>query len=166
MCGSGKEPLSFFMGLYNLIEKIKEKIVIPLQGLGYELVDIEIAKKFGQENLTIFIDKQCGIQLDDCEKVHHVIDPIIEELDPFTDAYVLNVSSPGLDRPFKTQRDFERNYNKDIEIKLLSPLKGKKYLEGKLLSRNDTFTIIHTKNGEVKIENNKINFTRPLVKFE
>lgn len=149
-----------------MTEKIKEKIIIPLRELGYELVDIETAKKFGQENLTIFIDKPDGIQLDDCEKAHLLIDPIIEELDPFDETYILNVSSPGLDRPFKTQRDYERNYNKNVEIKLLAPLKGKKYLAGKLISKDDTFTTIHTKIGETKIENSKINFTRPLVKFE
>jgi len=162
--GVAKAALIFY-GETILIEKIKEKIIAPLQELGYELIDIETAKKFGQENLTIFIDKPEGIQLDDCERAHLAIDPIIEEIDPFTDTYVLNVSSPGLDRPFKTQRDFERNYNKNIEIKLLAPIKGKKYLEGKLISKDDTFITIQTKIGETKIENSKINFTRPLVKF-
>ncbi|MCL2555770.1 MAG: ribosome maturation factor RimP [Firmicutes bacterium] len=149
-----------------MIDKIKNKIVIPLQELGYELVDIEVTKKFGQENLTIYIDKPEGIQLDDCEKAHHLIDPIIEEIDPFDETYILNVSSPGLDRHFKTQRDFERNYNKNIEIKLISPLKGKKYIEGILINRDDKFIVLKTKQGETKLENTKINFARPLVKFE
>lgn len=164
--GVANVPLSFFMGKHIVIEKIKEKIIVPLEEIGYELVDVEVLKKFGQENITIYIDKPSGIQLDDCEKAHHLIDPLIEEIDPFEDTYILNVSSPGLDRHFKSQRDFERNYDKDIEIKLNAPLKGKKYLEGKLVKRDDASITLVTKNGEIKLENTKINFVRPLVKFE
>ena len=149
-----------------LIENLKTVLIPALGQIGYELVDIEFAKKYGQDNLTIYIDCPLGITFEDCEKAHAEVDKIMDELDPLEGAYVLNVSSPGLDRHFKTQRDFERNYNREVEIKLNAPIKGKKYLEGVLVARDENCVIIKQGGLEVKTENTKINFVRPLVKFE
>ena len=147
---------------------VADALTPVIENLGYELVDIEFDKKYGQDNLTVFIDKvPQGVSLDDCEKVHYTIDPILDELNPTADApYVLNVSSPGLDRPFKTQRDYERNYGKEVEIKLYAQLKGKKIYEGELVTRTENYVVITDGKEEIKIESNKIAFVRPLVKFE
>ena len=149
-------------------EKIFEKINPTVEALGYEIVDVEYIKKGSDATLTVYIDKvPVGISLDDCEKVSIAIDPLLDELNPTNDEpYTFNVSSPGLDRPFKKQRDFERNYGKEVEIKLYAPMQGKKIFEGVLISHNDNVTEIELDGKQVKIENSKIAIARPLVKFE
>ena len=144
------------------IRKFVEKIAAPM---GIEIVDIALNEK--QAQLTIFIETESGVDLDTCEKFHNAIIDPIDELDPsFGDAYTLNVSSPGLDRPFKTQRDFERNLGKEVEIKLYSPLKGKKFLEG-VLSAFDENNITVEVNGEsLKLPRNRIAKINKAIKFE
>ncbi|MCI9031233.1 MAG: ribosome maturation factor RimP [Clostridia bacterium] len=138
-----------------------------IEELGYEIVDIEFVKKYGQMNLTVFIDIPRGVTLDDCELVHNAVNPILDEADPIKDAYVLNISSPGLDRPFKRQRDFERNYGKEVEVKLYAPLRGKKLYEGILKEKTENFIIIETPDKEdLKLEMTRIALVRPLVRFE
>lgn len=148
-------------------QSVIEKIQPTVTALGYEIVDVEFEKKNGEDNLTIFIDIPTGVSLDDCEKVHYAVDPLLDELDPTAGKpYILNVSSPGLDRPFKKQRDYERNYGKEVEIKLYAPLKGKKVYEGVLVTRDENSLTLNLGKEEIKIENNKIAIARPLVKFE
>lgn len=152
----------------DVVEKTDRAIRATIEGLGYEIVDIEFVKKGDDNNLTVYIDIPRGVSLDDCETVHNAINPIMDELDPTEGkAYILNVSSPGLDRPFKKQRDFERNYGREVEIKLYAPLKGKKYYEGVLKEKTENAVIVETEKGEtVTIEDNRIVYTRPLVRFE
>lgn len=148
-------------------QSVIEKIQPTVTALGYEIVDVEFEKKNGEDNLTIFIDIPSGVSLDDCEKVHYAVDPLLDELDPTAGKpYILNVSSPGLDRPFKKQRDYERNYGKEVEIKLYAPLKGKKVYDGVLVARDENSLTLNLGKEEIKIENNKIAIARPLVKFE
>lgn len=145
-----------------------DKINPTVESLGYEIVDVEYLTKNNESTLTVYVDKVPeGISLDDCEKVSIAIDPLLDELNPTNDKpYTLNVSSPGLDRPFKKQRDFERNYNKEVEVKLYAPMLGKKIYEGVLISHDANVTLIKAQNKEIKIENSKIAVVRPLVKFE
>ncbi len=152
----------------KITDKIFEKINPTIEGLGYEIVDVEFVKKGADATLTVYIDNlPDGVSLDDCEKVSIAIDPLLDELNPTNDEpYTLNVSSPGLDRPFKKQRDFERNYGKEVEIKLYAPMQGKKIYEGVLVSYNENVTEIEIDGNQVKIENTKIAIARPLVKFE
>lgn len=152
----------------KITDKIFEKINPVVENLGYEIVDVEFIKKGTDATLTVYIDHvPVGVSLDDCEKVSVAIDPVLDELNPTNDEpYTLNVSSPGLDRPFKKQRDFERNYGKEVEIKLYAPMMGKKIYEGTLISHNENVTEIECEGKQVKIENNKIAIARPLVKFE
>lgn len=152
----------------KITDKVYEKINPTIIQLGYEIVDVEFVKKGNDATLIIYIDNvPTGISLDDCEKVSVAIDPLLDELNPTNDEpYTLNVSSPGLDRPFKKQRDFERNYGKEVEIKLYAPMQGKKIYEGTLISHNENVTEIECEGKQIKIENNKIAIARPLVKFE
>ncbi len=151
----------------NVSELTKNAVSPVLTQMGYELVDVEYAKQYGQMTLTVYIYKPGGVDLNDCEKVSHALDPVIDELNPTGDEpYSFNVSSPGLDRPFKTQRDFERNYGEEVEVKLYAPLRGKKSYEGVLKEKNEnTFTVI-CDGKEVVIECAKAAYVRPLVKFE
>ena len=78
----------------------------------------------------------------------------------------MNISSPGLDRPFKKQRDFERNYGREVKVKLYAPLMGKKNYEGVLKEKTDSTVTIETENGEIKLEMTRVALVRPLVRFE
>jgi ribosome maturation factor RimP len=80
--------------------------------------------------------------------------------------YTLNVSSPGLDRPFKTERDFERNLKKEVELKLYAPLKGKKFLEGVLTEFDENSVTIDTGKEQLKIARNKIAKINKAIKFD
>ena len=94
-------------------------------------------------SLTLVIDAPGGVDLVLCEKFHRAVDAPLDELDPtFGAAYTLNCSSPGLDRPFRTERDFERHLGEAVEVRLYAPVGGKKHYEGKLVSFADgTVTI-------------------------
>ncbi len=119
-------------------ETVNEFLQPIVEGLGYEIVDVEYAKKPNGMNLTIFIDSPNGIKIEDCEKVHSAIDVPLDELDPTNGAgYTLNVSSPGLDRPLSTDKDLNRNLNQMVEISLYSKINGKKQYAGVLCSYSD-----------------------------
>ena len=151
----------------KIADKVFAKINPVVTELGYEIVDVEYVSKNLDNSLTIYIDKvPQGISLDDCEKVSLAIDPLLDELNPTNDVpYTLNVSSPGLDRPFKKQRDYERNYGKEVEVKLYAPILGKKVYEGVLISHGEFVTELECDGKQVNIENSKIAIVRPLVKF-
>lgn len=98
----------------------------------------EIVFKQGRNpSLTVYLDtpREGGIDLDTCEAFHNAADPVLDDLDPtYGQPYTLNISSPGLDRPFKKDTDFLRNIGKKVEVKLYAPLKGQKFFEAVLVS--------------------------------
>jgi ribosome maturation factor RimP len=115
-------------------------------GLNIEIVEV-VFKNSKNPSLTVFIDKEGGVDLDTCELFHNSIDAPLDELNPYDGPYTLNVSSPGLDRPFKTERDFTRNLGKEVEVKLYASVAGKKFLEG-VLKNYDGKTVIVTVDGQ------------------
>ena len=133
--------------------------------MGIEIVD---ADWNGRENsLTVFIETENGVDLDTCERFHNAIMDPIDELDPtFGAPYTLNVSSPGLDRAFTTERDFERNTGKEVEIRLFAPLKGKKFIEGYMTAYDDNSITVKTAKEELKISRNKIAKINKAIKFD
>ncbi|MCH5156960.1 MAG: ribosome maturation factor RimP [Clostridiales bacterium] len=132
--------------------KVSEQVmslVQPIaQSFGLEVIEVLYEKKYDGMNLTIVIDKDGGVTIDDCEKLHRAIDEPLDKLDPIDTSYILNVSSPGIDRPLKTERDYKRNFNKKILVRLYTPLDNKKSYEGVLVAYDeDTFTV-ELKNGK------------------
>lgn len=116
--------------------------------MGIEIVEIE-AKVTKEPYITIYIDTEDGVDLDTCEKFHNAVDPVLDEIDASNGAaYTLNVSSPGLDRPLKTDRDFERRLGLDVEVKLYAPLKGVKNFEGVLENYDGNNVTIKLQSGE------------------
>ncbi len=129
------------------IAEILEYLRPIAEEVGVEMIDAEWDMR--QRALTIYIDAECGVDLNLCEKFHRAIDEPLDELDPtFGAAYTLNCSSPGLDRPFQCERDFLRHMGEKIEIKLYAPENGKKTYEGKLLSFDGERIGIQTDDGE------------------
>lgn len=135
------------------IEVAVEQLVAPFaEQMGFELVGVEYNVKKGEDNeLVIYIDKEGGVDLDDCEKLSRAIDEPLDVLDPIEEAYVLCVSSPGLDRPLKTERDFERSVGKKVDIKLYKKDEnGKKELTGELLKKEgDEVSVVINNNTRV-----------------
>lgn len=125
------------------VEIIEEKICPIIENLGYEVVEVEYGKKVDGMNLTFYIDRPEGITLDDCEKVHKAIDEPLDELNPTGDVkYILNVSSCGLDRPLKTDKDLKRNLGKEVDVKLYKAINKKKDFTGKLINfSSETITL-------------------------
>lgn len=133
--------------------------------MGIEIIDVEFSEK--DRALTIFIETPAGVDLDTCEAFHNAIMDPIDEFDPTYDApYTLNVSSPGLDRPFKTARDYERNLGKEVEVKLYAPLKGKKLLEGILDSFDETTVTIVSGGEQLRLPLNRIAKIHKAIKFD
>ena len=142
------------------IREYLEKIALPM---GIEIVDVETKG----DNLTVFIETENGVDLDTCEKFHNAIMEPIDELDPSYGAvYTLNVSSPGLDRPFVTARDFQRNIGKEVEVKLFAPLKGKKLLEGVLEAFDENSVTIKLGEETEKINRTKIAKINKAIKLD
>ena len=109
----------------KIADAVTELVKPIVEGLGMELVEVVFAKTKEGDALTVFIDKDGGVSLNDCEAVHNAIDAPLDDLDP-TDGkpYTLNVSSPGLDRPFKTDRDFAKHIGFKVETSLFAPIAG------------------------------------------
>lgn len=109
----------------KIADAVTELVKPIVEGLGMELVEVLFAKTKEGDALTVFIDKEGGVSLNDCEAVHNAIDAPLDDLDP-TDGkpYTLNVSSPGLDRPFKTDRDFAKHIGFKVETSLFAPIAG------------------------------------------
>lgn len=122
----------------NIEKKTEELTKDIVEGLEYELCDIEFRDE-GDDGwvLTLYIYKEDGITIDDCEKVTRAIDSVIEEADYIPDSYILSVSSLGLDRPLKTMRDFERQIGKELDIHLYAPIEKQKQLIGFLRSLDE-----------------------------
>ena len=121
------------------IKSLCEKYAAPLD----ITVDSVEFKQGKNPALTVFIDKDGGVSLDDCEKLHNAIFEPLDELDPtFGAAYTLNVSSLGADRPFKTERDFLSHIGKKVEVKLYAAVKGKKFIEGELISYDGEHIVV------------------------
>ena len=145
----------------------EEKVVPVIEQLGYEVVEVEYLKKSDGMNLTFYIDNDNGIVIEDCEKVSKAIDDLLEEIDPTEGvAYILNVSSPGIDRPLKTNRDFERNMQKEICITLFSKLDGKKKFEGILVDYNNEMVAIEKTGQKTEIKRELIAHIVPIIKFK
>ena len=144
------------------ITEFLEKIATPM---GIEIVEVEWNDK--SASLTVYIETETGVDLDTCEKFHNAILDPIDELDPTSDKpYTLNVSSPGLDHPFKTARDFERNLQKEVEVKLYAPLRGRKFIEGVLTDFDDNSISLEVNKVEIKISRNKIAKINKAIKFD
>ena len=112
-------------------------------------------------------DKARGVDLNTCEAFHRAIDEPLDTLDPtYGEQYTLNVSSPGLDRPLKTDKDFARVKGKKVEVKLFAPMKGKKFFEAVLEDFTETCVILNTGKETEKIERAKIARINEAIDFD
>ena len=151
---------------FNSVEEITSALLPTATAMGIEIVEVE-AKVTKNSYITVYIDTEDGVDLDMCEKFHNAIDPVLDDFDPsYGASYTLNVSSPGLDRPSKTDRDFQKRIGCDVEIKLFAPLKGKKYFECKLIDYDGNNVVIEDGEEQIKIPLVRIAKINEAVKFD
>ncbi len=130
--------------------------------MGFELVDAGIEKEPTGRYLRFYIDRPEGISLDDCEAYHKAVRSLAETID----YDFMEVSSPGIDRPLKKDRDFERNLGAQIEIKLFKPMEGSKLLTGTLAGLEDGNILLETQEGMKRIPRKAAALVKPVVDME
>ena len=101
-------------------------------------MDVEYVKEAGTNYLRVYIDKEGGITIDDCEIISRALSDLLDEKDYINEAYILEVSSPGLGRPLKKDKDFARSIGEEVDVKLFKPIEKQKEFSGILESYNDT----------------------------
>ena len=137
-------------------EKVEQLVKDPIEKLGYSLYDVEYVKEGPEYYLRIYIDKESGIDLNDCEKVSNEINEILDKADYIKEQYYLEVSSPGIERKLRKDKHLEQNISKNVEIKLFKKdNNGKKEQTGKLKAFNQEEIIIET-DKEIAIERKNI----------
>jgi ribosome maturation factor RimP len=118
---------------------------------GCELVAVEYFPQGSNQMLRVYIDKQDGVTVDDCERVSHQISGVLDVEDPIAGHYLLEVSSPGLDRPLGGPRDFERFRGKEIRLRLHAPLNGQRNFKGLLLGLRGEQVVLEVDGREIEL---------------
>ncbi len=151
----------------NEVAMNAEAIAGPvIEGLGYELVETDYKKVYGNPTLTFYVYKKGGITHEDCEKISSALDSVLEENDISHGAfYHLNVSSLGLDRPIITEDDFRRNLDEDIELVFREPIGKKKSAHGILVAYDAESITIKEKGKEVAFLRDNLSAVRPYISF-
>lgn len=133
----------------SIKETVREAIEPVVAELGYEIWDILYSKIGADYHLEVTIDSENGINIEDCERVHRAIDPILDEIDPIEDFYYLEVSSPGVERELRTDEHIKKSVGEKVLARLFAAKDGKKSVTG-ILSEFDGETVVITE-GEEKV---------------
>ena len=132
------------------------------EGMGYELVDVCIDREPTGKYLRFYIDKAEGVSLDDCEAFHKAVRASADAVD----YDFMEVSSPGIDRPLKKDRDFERNLGTEIEVKLFRPIDGMKVITGVLAGLEEGNIVLDTGEGRTLVPRKAAALVKPVVDME
>jgi len=144
---------------------VQEMSLPTLEKLNYELVDVEFKKEGSHWVLRIYIDKDGGITLDDCQRASEAISERLDELDPIQQSYLLEISSPGIDRPLTRDKDFIKAKGSLIEIRLYKPREGKKVFQGELLGLVDNELKVLFEGKEMSFNKEEVALVKPVIKF-
>lgn len=136
----------------NIESKVQNLLEPIIQNLGYELYDVLYIKEGKDYYLRIVIDKESGIDINDCEKVNDAINDVLDEADYIKDQYFLEVSSPGVERLLRKEKHFEKQIGNKISVKLFKAIENQKEIVGILKSYNQDELIIEQENKEMRIE--------------
>lgn len=169
-------PLFSIVGMKNRGESMSkrdtyesrtEALLLPIMEANqFELVDVEYVKEGSSWYLRAYIDKEGGISIDDCELVSRALSDLLDQEDFIEEAYILEVSSPGLLRPIKKDKDFQRNVGKEIEVHLFKMMDKKKELIGILTAFDvDTLTL-QTEEKEIRLNRKEAALIRPYIEFD
>ena len=132
----------------NIAGTVKALAEPIAEELGYFIWDVEFVKEGARRILRITIDNEEGITIDDCEKFHRAIDPVLDEADPIEEAYYLEVSSPGIERELKNDMHIAACEGWQVEVKLYAPVDGSKVFRGELCECPDGYIVIKSEGEE------------------
>ena len=153
------------MGKTSIYQSVADLIEPTLRGSNIELVDVEYKKTGKIWVLRVFIDKNQGVTVYDCQELSREIEDLIEIHELIDDHYVLEVSSPGLDRPLKKDTDFLRNKGKRIQIKTYSPINNKKENAGTVIDFVNGTLFLEDKKNILKVSLTEIAQAKLIIKF-
>ncbi|MFD2208862.1 ribosome maturation factor RimP [Virgibacillus halophilus] len=153
----------------EVISIAKELAAPIVEKKGLELFDVEYVKEGKNNFLRVYIDKEGGVDIAECGDVSEELSQQLDELDPIKEPYFLEVSSPGAERPLKTQEDFASNIEKNVYVKLYEPIGGSKEYQGTLQSFTNNIAVINyldkTRKKQIEIPYEKIAKARIAVVF-
>ncbi|WCR29040.1 ribosome maturation factor RimP [Paenibacillus thiaminolyticus] len=148
------------------IKSVVESMITPyLEENGFELVDIEYVKEGSGWFLRIFVDKEGGIDIEDCGRISEYASQKLDETDPIEDAYFLEVSSPGAERPLKKPQDVAKSVGKHVFVTTYEPIGGLKEFEGELVSFDGETMVVQVGGKDRAIPYNKVASARLAIVF-
>jgi len=153
----------------NPMEKVTDltaRLAAPIvEEQGCSLWDVEYVKEAGTWYLRVLIDKEGGVDIDDCEAVSRAVDPVLDEKDPIPESYRFEVCSAGLERQLKRPSDFERYLGEPVLVKLYRPRDGQKEFPGRLVRYEDGAVTIEMRGREVTFDKAEVALVRLRVEF-
>ena len=132
---------------------------------GCTLWDVEYVKEGADFILRVTIDNDEGITIEDCERMHRAIDPVLDELDPIDTAYDLEVSSPGIERELRTDAHIDASIGEVVEARFFAPFEGKKSIEGILCGREGADLLLEVNGNVCQIPRNVVAKLQTVFKF-
>ena len=150
------------MKVTELVAQFAAPIV---ESFGCSLWDVEYVREGADRYLRVFIDKEGGIDIDDCEKIHRALDPVLDEKDPIAESYYFEVCSAGLERALKRPGDFERFMGSPVLIKLYRPRNGLKEIPGILRGYEDGRITLEAGKETITFEKSEVALARLRVEF-
>ena len=150
------------MKVTDLVTEFAKPIV---ESCGCSLWDVEYVREGSERYLRIYIDKEGGVDIDDCERVHRAIDPVLDEKDPIADSYHFEVSSAGLERALKRPGDFEQFMGAAVLVKLYRPRNGLKEIPGILRGYDNGKVTVEAGKETITFEKSEVALVRLRVEF-
>jgi len=149
----------------NIETKVTNLLESVINNLGYDLYDVYYVKEGKDYYLKIIIDKDGGIDLNDCEKVNNSINDLLDEADYIKEQYFLEVSSAGLERVLRKEKHFKSEIGNVVNVKLFKPLEKQKEIEGVLKEYNDNNIVIEVNGKDITIEKENISVIRTVFEW-
>jgi ribosome maturation factor RimP len=143
-----------------MLELIQEESLPLLEGMGYELVDLEFVKEGANWYLRLYIDKEPGVDLDDCEKVSRGLSAVLDRKDWISVPYFLEVSSPGIERVLKKDKDWIRFKGAPVNVHLFAAIEGRKVYQGALGEVSDQELCLTAGDREIRLPRDQITLVR------
>lgn len=140
----------------NVANKVEDLIMPVIQGNNFDLVDVQYVKEGKEWYLRVFIDKPEGITLDDCELISGEVGQLLDESEPIKTSYILEISSPGIERPLKKEKDYLRFLGSKIMVKTFDAINGQKIFVGQLKEFKEGIVTLTVNERDINISLDKI----------
>jgi ribosome maturation factor RimP len=148
----------------EIVDQVRELIADYLDREGVELVEVTYRREQSGMVLRLLVDTPEGITVDECEEINNFVSEVLDKENTINERYTIEVSSPGLDRPIKTARDFERAMGKVLDVTTYEPIDGKKTHEGRLVGMSDDCIVLERNGVSTEIPRGRI--ARAVLKIE